>query len=317
VTPEARPEAEPRHLHFLGLGPAGFHRLHACDWGQADNERIVVCAHGYSGNARDFDYLARSLAETHRVVCPDIAGRGESGWLTTALEYSFPQFLSDLNALLARLGPREVDWVGTSMGGILGMLLAAQPNTPIRRLVMNDVGAFLPMPALQHIGQNLVAPATFASLAKVEAHLRRTRREWGELDDAQWREMARHHSRETEDGFRLHYDPTIARVMQPMPFTPGLFFWDAWQSVRCPVLLLRGEHSAVFPRLVADAMRTRNPDARIVEIENCGHAPSLMVDGQAALVAEFLATPVARPASQLNWRHERQDSPAAVAGAAH
>ena len=306
-TPALRPSAGPRRESFLGLGPAGFHRLHATEWGDPENPRVVVCAHGYSGNGRDFDFLARRLAPAYRVVCPDVAGRGESGWLRSPLEYNFPQFLSDMNVLLARLGTRQVDWVGTSMGGLLGMLLASQPNTPIRRLVMNDVGAFLPMPALQHIARNLDAPAQFKSIAEVEAHLRRTRSEWGRLSDTQWRESAKNQSRETETGYRLHYDPAIARIMTPMPMAPGLFFWDAWQRVTCPVLLLRGEDSTVFPRMVAESMKLRHPRVRLEEIPGCGHAPSLMVAPQVQLVREFLAP-------QLHWSDENA-APAAARAA--
>jgi pimeloyl-ACP methyl ester carboxylesterase len=292
------------------LGPAGFHRLHATTWGDPRNPRVVVCAHGYSGNARDFDFLARELSGTHRVVCPDVAGRGESGWLSSAMEYSFPQFLTDLNTLLARLDVQEVDWVGTSMGGLLGMMLAAQPNSPIRRLVMNDIGAFLPMPALQHISRNLDAPPNFRSLAAVEAHLRKTRDEWGEISDAQWKQLAIHGSRETERGYRLHFDPTLARVLTPLPFTPGLFFWDAWQKVECPVLLLRGSESTVFPRMVAESMLLHHSNVVLEEIPGCGHAPSLMNRGHTDLVRGFLEAPV-------NWRDERdEDAPAAVARAA-
>jgi pimeloyl-ACP methyl ester carboxylesterase len=293
----ARSETPPRHEHFLGLGPAGFHRLHATSWGDPENPRVVVCAHGYSGNGRDFDFLARELSRTHRVVCPDVAGRGESGWLGSALEYNFPQFLTDMNTLLARLDVREVDWVGTSMGGLLGMLLAAQPNTPIRRLVMNDVGAFLPMPALQHISRNLEAPRSFKSLAAVEAHLRKTRREWGEISDAQWKELAIHGSRRGESGYVIHFDPAIARMVGPMPLAPGLFFWDAWQRVDCPVLLLRGAESDVFPRMVAESMLLRHPEVVLEEIPGCGHAPSLMNSAQTALVRGFLEAPV-------HWRDE-------------
>lgn len=225
------------------------------------------------------------------MICPDVAGRGESGWLGTALEYNFAQYLADSNVLLARLGVAAVDWVGTSMGGLLGMLLAAQPNTPIRRLVMNDVGAFLPMPALQHIARNLEAPLEFRSLAAVEAHLRKTRAEWGRIDDERFAQLARHLSRETQTGYRLHFDPALARVMK-LPLAPGLYFWDAWQRVSCPTLLIRGERSTVFPPIVAQSMRLRHPNAELVEIPDCGHAPSLMNDEQAALVREFLRRPV-------------------------
>ena len=242
------------------------------------------------------------------MICPDVAGRGESGWLSTSLEYNFPQFIGDMNMMLARIGAREVDWVGTSMGGLLGMLLAAQPNSPIRSLVMNDVGAFLPMAALRQIASNLEAPRTFKSLAAVEAHLRKTRSEWGAIPDAAWKELAVHSSRETETGYRLHFDPALARIMKPLPVTPGLFFWDAWQRVNGPTLLLRGEHSNVFPASVAEQMTLRHPNTVVEEIAGCGHAPSLMVPQQAALVRDFFAQPV-------NWRDE--DAAVAAAGAAH
>ncbi|MGE5616156.1 MAG: alpha/beta fold hydrolase [Bacillota bacterium] len=250
----------------------------------------MLCVHGYSGNARDFDELACALSRDARVVCLDVAGRGDSDWLATPFAYNFVQFLADVNALVARLRVKRVDWVGTSMGGLLGMMLAAGPASPIRRLVVNDVGAFVPMDALQHIGRNLHAPARFDSLDEVEAHLRRTHREWGEIADAQWERLARHHARVLDaGGYRLHYDPAIARLMQPaFPFAPGLFFWDAWYKVRCPVLLLRGEHSSVFPPSVAATMREINARARLVEFPDCGHAPALMSREQIEPIREFL-----------------------------
>lgn len=254
----------------------------------------MLCAHGYSGNARDFDPLARALAKEARVICPDVAGRGESAWLGSPLEYHFPQFLADINALVARLGVKSVDWVGTSMGGLLGMMLASNPGSPIRRLVMNDVGAFLPMDSLRYIGRNLRAPDRFASLDEVEAHIRRTHGEWGEISDAQWRALAIHGSRKLDGQYRLHYDPKITRLLQPMPFAPGLFFWDAWYKVKCPVLLLRGESSEVFPRSVAETMLQVKPDAMLVEIPGCGHAPSLMAPEQIDIVRKFVQSPSAR-----------------------
>ena len=222
------------------------------------------------------------------MICADVAGRGESAWLATPLEYHFAQFLADANALVARLGVKQVDWIGTSMGGLLGLLLAASPQSPIRRLVMNDVGAFLPMDALRRIGGNLKAPERLASLAEVEAHMRHTHREWGKLDRRQWRHLARHGSRRVEGGYRLHYDPQIARLVQPMPFAPGISFWNAWYRVRCPVLLVRGARSEVFPRSVADTMLEVNPRAELIEIDDCGHAPALMSAPQIRIVRTFL-----------------------------
>ena len=296
--------ARPRHLAYRGLGVTGFHDLHAVEWGSRRSARVVICAHGYSGNGRDFDRLAAALAaDGARVVCPDFAGRGRSAWLP-AYGYHFTQFLADVRSLLAHLGVAQVDWVGTSMGGLLGMLLASQASSPVRRLVMNDVGAYLPADALRHIARNLHAEPRFASLAQVEAHLRHTHREWGEIDDAQWRRMAVHHAERTDDGYRLHYDPQIAQVVQAPPFAPGLYFWDAWYRVRCPALLLRGETSEVFPPDVARAMLDARPGTELAEIPGAGHAPSLMVPEQIALVRDWLAAepPAARGVS--SGRHE-------------
>jgi pimeloyl-ACP methyl ester carboxylesterase len=267
------------------------HQLHYTEWGDPDNPRVIVCAHGYSGNARDFDFLAARLAADARVLAIDFPGRGDSEWLASSLEYNFGQFVADARTLLAQIGVKKIDWVGTSMGGLLGMMLASHASSPVRRLVMNDVGAYLPMEALQAISRNLQAPESFPSLDAVEAHLRRTRSEWGPIGDAEWKAMARHQSRPLQDGsgeYRLHFDPRIAEVARPMPLTPGLFFWDAWYRVRCPVLLLRGERSRVFPASVAETMIDIRPEARLIEVAGCGHVPSLMTEDQAALVRDFL-----------------------------
>ena len=268
---------------------------------------MVVCAHGYSGNARDFDFLARALAVDARVICVDVAGRGDSDWLASPLAYNFPQFLADIHALLDHLGVESVDWVGTSMGGILGMLLASEPASPVRRLVMNDIGAFVPMPALQAIARNLEGPAHFATLAEVEAHMRRTHADWGELTDRQFKHLAVHGSRRLADGsYRLHFDPAIARLLAPVPLTPGLFLWSAWYRVRCEVLLVRGEHSEIFPEDVARTMLDVKPGARLAQIPGCGHAPSLMASSQIAIVRNFLSA----PADKAQWPSRSSSFPA-------
>ena len=206
------------------------------------------------------------------------------------MAYHFGQFLADINELISHLGVKKVEWVGTSMGGLLGMLFASQPASPVSRLVMNDIGAFVPMDALQAIGRNLQAPARFASLEEVEAHMRHTHRQWGEISDEQFRDLAVHGSRTDGDGLRLHYDPQITRLLQPFPLAPGIFMWDAWYRVRCPVLLLRGESSEIFPQAVARTMLDAKPAARLVEIPGCGHVPSLMEESQIAIVRNFLRT---------------------------
>ena len=271
------------------LGASGYHDIHVVEWGKRRSARVIVCAHGYSGNARDFDDLARALSRDARVLCIDFPGRGESDWLASPMEYHFPRFLAGVDSVLTQLAIREVEWVGTSMGGLLGMLLAARPASYVRRLVMNDVGAYVPLDALHAIGRNLAAPARFESLANVEAHLRETHREWGELTAEQWRRLVRHGTRAAPGGgYAMHYDPRITRLLQPFALAPGLFFWDAWFRVRCPVLLVRGEHSRVFPEAIAATMLQVKPDAELVQVEGCGHAPSLMQPAQIATVRDFL-----------------------------
>lgn len=229
-----------------------------------------------------------------RVVCPDVAGRGQSAWLPSPLAYHFPQFLADLRLLIAELGASRIDWIGTSMGGLLGMLLAAQPDSPIERLVLNDVGAFVPGDALAAIAGNLRAPARFDSMAALAAHVRHTHREWGPLTEEQWSHLARHAARRLSGGYALHYDPRIAQIMQPAPFAPGLSLWSAWYRVRCPVLVIRGESSRILPEDVVGAMLGINPQAQCVRIPDTGHAPSLMAPSQAALVADFLESAAPR-----------------------
>jgi len=248
----------------------------------------VFCVHGYSGNARDFDALAAALAPDARVICIDVAGRGESGWLASPLEYHFGRFLTDIDALIAHLGVREIDWIGTSMGGLLGLLMAARSRSPVRSLVMNDIGAYVPLDGLARIARNLEAPDRFASLDEVEAYLRRTRSEWGEITDAQWKQMAIHATRAEGDGYRMHYDPQIARLMHRVPLGSGLFFWGPWSQVSCPVLLMRGEDSRVLPHAVAASMVDSKRGTRLEEIPGCGHAPSLMAESHIAIVREFM-----------------------------
>jgi pimeloyl-ACP methyl ester carboxylesterase len=285
---EPRRGTRPRHLYWHGLGPTGHHRLHATDWGSKRAARVVICVHGYSGNGRDFDELARALSSEARVICPDIAGRGESDWLPIGLSYNFPQFLSDLRGLLDEIDADEVEWVGTSMGGLIGTLLAAEPGSRIKRLVLNDVGAFVPTDALAEIARNLAAPERFATLAELAAHLKHTHRDWGPISESQWADLARRHARRVGGGYALHYDPRIAAIARPPPLLPGLSLWSAWYRVRCPVLVIRGESSRILPRAVVDAMRAVKPQTRYAQIEGAGHAPSLMAPGQIALVAEFL-----------------------------
>lgn len=273
---------------FLSLGPHAFHRLALTEWGEPDNGRIVTCVHGLTRNGRDFDCLAAALEADYRVVCPDVAGRGLSEWLEVKEDYSYPTYCADMAVLIARLHAEQVDWVGTSMGGIIGMLLAAQPNTPIRRLVLNDIGPFIPRTALERIGQYLAPDPRFDSLADVGSYLRQVHAGFGPLTDDQWVHLAHHSVRPTIDGhYVLLYDPAIALSFKSRPIE-DVDFWEIWDRIRCPVLVLRGTESDVLLEQTATEMQGRGPPAEVVQFRGIGHAPALMAKDQIDTVCDWL-----------------------------
>ncbi len=273
--------------HFLGLGPHGFHRVHYTEWGDPSNPRVLICVHGLTRNARDFDFLATAVEKNYRVICPDIVGRGQSEWLTHKPDYNYPQYLNDMTALLARTGAEAVDWVGTSMGGLIGMLLAAQPGSPIRKLVMNDVGPLVPKTGLARIAEYVGKPVKFNSIAEMERYLRMIAAPFGPLTDDQWRHLTIHSARRLENGdYIFAYDPGIAEPMKTILEDVNL--WPVWDAVRCSVLVLRGANSDVLNRTDAEMMTQRGPKTKLVEFTGIGHAPALMSDDQIQTVKDWL-----------------------------
>lgn len=280
----------PREGHLLGLSASGFHRLSYVEWGDARAERTLICVHGLTRNARDFDAVAAAMAEAGwRVICPDVVGRGRSAWLADADGYGYPQYLADINVLLARLEVETVDWLGTSMGGLIGMMLAAMPGNPIGRMAVNDVGPLIPKAALERIAAYLRGrPPRFATLAEAEAHLRLIHAPFGALSDAEWAHLTAHSVIEGEGGFALRYDPEIRRPFLPEPIE-DVVLWPVWDAVACPTLVLRGAESDLLLPETAEEMTRRGPRATLVEIAGCGHAPALMAPDQIAIVRDFLA----------------------------
>jgi len=275
-----------------GSAVAGLHRLTYVEWGRADAERTVVCAHGLARNGRDFDVLARHLSATCRVVCPDWPGRGRSAWLdlpTPDHGYGYGQYLVDAAALIARLDVPQVDWVGTSMGGLMGMMLAALPGSPVRRLVVNDIGPVVSGAFLDVLATYIGSDPGFASLDELEAWLRGTYAGFGLLTDEQWRHLARSSARHRADGsLGLAYDPAIGATLVPPMADVDLR--PVWAAIRCPVLVLRGATSPALPADVAQEMTTTGPRATLVTVPGCGHAPALMSDDQVDLVDTWLST---------------------------
>ncbi|HVS27620.1 MAG TPA: alpha/beta hydrolase [Burkholderiales bacterium] len=296
-----------REHSFLSLGPHGFHRIAYTEWGNPDNAHVVVCVHGLTRNARDFDFLAAALQSDCRVVCPDMPGRGNSERLGHAEDYNYTVYVADMAALLARLGAGGhskilnlaakifgrvknpiIDWVGTSMGGLIGMMIAAQPKSPIRRLVMNDVGPLVPAAALRRLGEYVGKDPQFASLEEFEAYVRKVSSPFGPLTDAQWRHLALHSVKQHEDGrYGFKYDPAIGAPLKATIFQ-DVELWSFWENVRCPVLILRGAESDLLLRETAEKMCKREAPTQLVELPGIGHAPMLMTDDQIKIVRDFL-----------------------------
>lgn len=276
---------------FLGLSLSGFHRVAYWQWGPAEAERTVVCVHGLTRQGRDFDMLARTLARAGwRVICPDLVGRGMSDWLSEPAGYTLLQYGADMNALIARLDVEAIDWVGTSLGGLIGMILAGQPGTPIRRLVINDIGPFIPGTALRRLGLYLNSlPERFADLAAAEAYMREILAPYGPLTAEQWRHLTEHSVGPAGSGrgYRLRLDPGIAEAYRPWRLG-SILMWEQWERVRCPTLLLRGALSDMLPASTAQAMARSGPRPELVEFEGVGHVPALMTREQIAPICRFL-----------------------------
>ncbi|HEX9300921.1 MAG TPA: alpha/beta hydrolase [Casimicrobiaceae bacterium] len=280
--------SERREGHLHSLSPHGFHRVVYYDWGDPANDRVVVCVHGVGRNGRDFDALAEALSPTHRVIAVDMPGRGKSDWLADPNDYVFPTYLTTLTALLARSGAERVGWVGTSMGGLLGMTIAAQPGSPISRLVVNDVGPAIEPAALERIRGYFGLDPTFASYDEIVRYIRTVSAPFGPLTDAQWDHMTRTNVRERPDGrWGLAYDPGIAVPFRTTAAPPNL--WGLWDAIRCPTLVLRGAQSDLLSAGTAAQMAVRGPKPAIVEFEGVGHAPALLSVEQIAPVVRFLA----------------------------
>jgi pimeloyl-ACP methyl ester carboxylesterase len=251
--------------------------------------------HGLAGCGGDFDVLAPALAAVgYRVVCPDVVGRGKSDYLTDPRGYELRQYASDMAALATHLELSEVDWIGTSMGGLIGMALASRADTVVQRLIINDIGPFIPTAALQRLCRHIGADPGFPDLAAAEAYMRETRAPFGDLTHGQWRSMAERSTKADGSGdYRLHYDPAISvRLRETSDQDADL--WKLWDRIECPVLLLRGEDSDLLLRETADEMATRGPGAEVVEFAGCGHNPPLLERPEIQTIIDWLGSTQSR-----------------------
>ena len=286
---------EPRFGTVNCISPAGFHAMHYAEWGAADNPRVLICVHGLTRVGRDFDRLAVALAEHYRVVCTDVVGRGRSDWLREPSLYQLPQYAADMVTLIARLDVPKVDWLGTSMGGLIGISVAGQVGAPIGKLIINDVGPTLDAAAIARIGDYLGQPIEFARFDLAVDYIAAISAPFGLTSRADWEEATRHVVRERDGRWHLHYDPRLAepfRQITPETAAKGeAALWWLYDHITAPVLLLRGEHSDLLSPATAERMVGTGPRARRIDIPGIGHAPMFFDASQIAVVREFLLEP--------------------------
>ncbi|MEM5274243.1 alpha/beta hydrolase [Cupriavidus taiwanensis] len=287
--------ASPRLGFVQCISPAGLHRMAYHEWGDPANPRVLVCAHGLTRTGRDFDAVARALCGDYRVVCPDVVGRGRSEWLADANGYVVPQYVADMVTLIARLNVEKVDWFGTSMGGLIGMGLAGLPKSPVRKLLLNDVGPRIAPSAVERIGAYLGLPVRFKTFEEGLAYLQTISASFGRHSAEQWRELnaAVLKPMQGADGLEwgLHYDPQLAvpfRKSTPEAIAAGeAALWRSFEAIEAPVLVVRGAQSDLLLRETVAEMVARGQHVSSVEVPDVGHAPTFVDPAQIAIVRQF------------------------------
>ena len=288
------------------------HRMAYWQWGDADARHAVVCVHGLTRQGRDFDVLAQALVEkshqsgkTIRIICPDIVGRGQSDWLDNPMAYQVPTYVADMFAFLANLAQQQpalesIDWVGTSMGGLIGITLCGQKQIPlpiaVRRMVINDVGPTIEWNSLarigQYVGKYVEGLMQFKSVEHASSVMRDLFRSFGVHTEEQWLDLCRPMLK----NLAWHYDPGIGipfQAVTPEASAQGeAALWGLYDGISVPTLLLRGAESDLLSSATARAMTERGPRAQLIEFAGVGHAPTLIAADQVDAVSQFLFAPL-------------------------
>lgn len=271
------------------LSPSGLHRMSYYEWGERDNPRVLVCVHGLTRNGSDFDALAAALSGHYRVICPDVVGRGRSGRLRDPAGYAVPQYVADMVTLIARLNVDSVHWLGTSMGGLIGMALAAQEGSPIRKLVLNDVGPLITVESLQRIAAYVGNDPDWATIDEALAYVKTVSAPFGPLTEAQWYALTESSIVQRSDGrWAFRYDPGIAAPFRAAFVEREIDLWPLYQAITCPTLAIRGSESDLMTRETWLRMGDCGPRAKLAEIPGVGHAPMFQSDEQIGIVRDFL-----------------------------
>lgn len=271
------------------LSPSGLHRMSYYEWGERDNPRVLVCVHGLTRNGSDFDALAAALSGHYRVICPDVVGRGRSGRLRDPAGYAVPQYVADMVTLIARLNVDSVHWLGTSMGGLIGMALAAQEGSPIHKLALNDVGPLITVESLQRIATYVGNDPDWATIDEALAYVKAVSAPFGPLTEAQWYALTESSIVQRSDGrWAFRYDPGIAAPFRAAFADRDIDLWSLYQAITCPTLAIRGGESDLLTRETWQRMGDCGPRAKLAEIPGVGHAPMFQSDEQIAVVRDFL-----------------------------
>jgi pimeloyl-ACP methyl ester carboxylesterase len=283
------------------LSPAGLHRMAYKEWGDANNPKVLVCVHGLSRVSDDFDTLAESLASDYRVICPDVVGRGRSDWLPNPQHYIIPQYVADMMTLLARINAETVHWLGTSMGGLIGLGLASLPESPIGKLILNDIGPSINPSALARIGHYIGEAVQFATFDEAAGYIRKISASFGKLTDEEWHKFAADVLRQNADGQWIrHYDLGLAVPFSAATEASGqmaeAMLWAAFDAIKCPTLLIRGAQSDLLTTEVAQAMLQRGPRPDFIELPDVGHAPALLHAPEISQIRDWLLQPETKQA---------------------
>ncbi|KTD09397.1 alpha/beta fold hydrolase [Legionella jamestowniensis] len=292
--------------HVMCASQEGFHKIAYAEWGSSElGDSAVMCVHGLTRNRCDFDPLAHFLSSQGRhVFCPDIVGRGDSSWFKNSKYYNYQQYIADMTTLIARTGAHTIDWIGTSMGGLIGMALAALSNSPIRSLVLNDIGPQIPVHALWRLGQYVGKDPEFVNKEDAKRYFKTIYESFGNLNEEQWDYLTTHSIKERSPGiFVVKLDPHIKEskssgqlvkefFVNPHRALEGIVFdvdlWYLWQKVTCPVLVIRGENSDMLLPEHIKRMQRGHPNVTVIEIENAGHAPILFEPSEHEKIAAWL-----------------------------
>ena len=302
---------QPQLDYVTCASPSGLHRMAYWQWGDPNNDKVLLCVHGLTRTGRDFDLLAQALQNDYRVVCPDIVGRGKSDWLIDPIAYAVSQYISDIVTLIAKLNPRSLDWLGTSMGGLIGLGLAGalsfskalRPNRgefglpasmdiPLKRMILNDVGPVLDMSGLARIGDYVGAEQVFDSFDEAVNYVKTTSPGFGEHDAAGWAALTEHVFNQIDGKWYKHYDLRMSQAFAAQ--TPEVIkasevmLWQAWSALPDKAMIIRGADSDLLSQQTVAEMLSKKPNAVTCEFSNVGHAPMLRNDEQIKAVCDFL-----------------------------